>query len=177
MNSHKELSEQSTKYSPLLSKNIHLLFFVRLTGLLVMSFNVLLFFYNCGLTIVPFKFFTIWGMFLTFICFAAGTWNTMHQNDTSFNESQKYNPLKAWKWHVFLFEVAFSFQVVITVVFWTILWPTTSKEPRFQEPVRRFALIFDHVAPIILLTLDYIINATPVIGRHIYVLGTICMFY
>jgi hypothetical protein len=80
-----------------------------MTGLLVMSFNVALFFYNCGLTIVPFKFFTIWGMFITFVCFAAGTWITFQKNDTPFNESRKYNPLTAWKWYVFLYEVAFSF--------------------------------------------------------------------
>ena len=28
-----------------------------------------------------------------------------------------------------------------------------------------------------MLTVDYIVNATPIIGRHIFVLGTISMFY
>ena len=108
-NSHKEIHEQSVAQSPLLAKNSQLLKYVRLTGFLVMAFNVLLFFYNCGLTVVPFKFFTIWGMFITFTCFTAGTWVTFKGKDAVFDESRKYNFLSAWKWYVFLFEVAFSF--------------------------------------------------------------------
>lgn len=138
--------------------------YVRLLGLIGMSINVGLFLFNVGLSIDPYKYFTVWGMIFSFTCYATGTWIVFHKNEDSvFNEAQKHSPLCAWKIYIFMFETSIAIEIIITVVFWLILWPDASKAPEFQPPIRKIGLILDHTLPIACLTLDYFINAIPVI--------------
>ena len=76
-----------------------------------------------------------------------------------------------------MFEIAVAIEIIVTLVFWSILWESTSKLPFYQPPMRKLGLILDHGLPIVLLTLDYVVNATPVIWRHIYIIASLCLFY
>ena len=178
MNSHKEFCEQSSNFCPLFAKNSRVLKYVRLFGFICSSILILLLWYNAGFDIAVFKFFTVWGIYATLACYAAGTWIAFHQSeDAVFDEAQKHNLFCAWKIYIFMFEIAVSIEIVITLVFWLLLWEEAKNHPFYEPPMRKLGLVLDHGLPIVILTLDYVVNATPIICRHLLIIAIICLFY
>ena len=68
-----------------------------------------------------------------------------------------------WKIWTFLFQVTFMMDIIITAVFWTILYPDidfcTADAPNGFRELRCVNLIGDHSLPVFCLLVDYTSNA------------------
>lgn len=69
-----------------------------------------------------YKYFTIWGFTLTTVYFllVMASYLTRSCKPVSSDPS---SPFHIWKWVSFLFQTLLSWEIVITVVFWVLVWP------------------------------------------------------
>ena len=68
-------------------------------------------------------FFTCWGMITTgatFILLSVAAVKDMRKKSYIFNY---YSPMLLEKWIVMLFEISITFEAVITIVFWALIFP------------------------------------------------------
>jgi hypothetical protein len=68
-----------------------------------------------------------------------------------------------WKWCIFFYETSLTFEILITIFFWSVLFPImikTGKHPGI------FTFI-DHIAPVVVLTIDYTMNRIPFTLKHL----------
>mmetsp|Transcript_18400 Transcript_18400/g.31464 ORF Transcript_18400/g.31464 Transcript_18400/m.31464 type:complete len:101 (+) Transcript_18400:315-617(+) len=79
----------------------------------------------------PFKvlqYFTMWGIWMTFITLSTGLYiqfkyPTEYSISSQYEASKRHNPFQAWKFHIFVYELALVSEIIITIFFWTLLWP------------------------------------------------------
>ena len=103
-----------------------------------------------------------------------GTYITFFETKTV----DKYSPFCAWKWYIFTFELAFSMEVIITCFFWFILYDEMSKRPPYSDSAMQMVgLVAHHSLPLIMLSVDFMINAMPVVQRHINMIVPMCSAY
>lgn len=130
--------------------------------------------------IKEFKWFTRWGELFAFLAMFFGSFITNYDcepiesnnyQDRDFHH-YKYTPFRAWKWYIFFYEMAFTFEAIIVPVFWVILWPeiTVGKDTLIS-------CIMDHSVPMLVLLMDFFINAVPFTGRHFWMMIPIALAY
>jgi len=77
------------------------------------------------------RYFTRWGQVMTFFTFVVGSFVTNYDaepiedfnyQDLNFHHL-KYTPFRTWKWYIFLFEASLIFESIISIFFWTALYP------------------------------------------------------
>lgn len=123
-----------------------------------------------------FRFFTTWGLWLTFLTLIVGSFITnddinpvedYNYQDQNFLK-QKYSPLRAWKWFIFLYQLAFVYEIVITAFFWCVLF----KGGERRNLVHFITAIGAHSVPLAVLLLEYSYNTVPFCPRHaIFIFG------
>ena len=85
---------------------------------------------------------------------------------------------RAWKFYALLFEIAMCYEILISIFFWTMLYPGLIKDNAFSDSPWHFRQVCsDHCIPLILLTIDYMFNLVPFCYRHCSVGATIAMGY
>lgn len=112
-------------------------------------------------------FFTNWGIFLTTITYTLFTAFYLRQffAKASHEEHNRnfYSPWLLWKWCVFFYETSLTFEILITMFFWSVLFPIIVKSGKTPG----IFTYIDHIAPLVILTLDYAMNRIPFNMRHL----------
>jgi hypothetical protein len=128
--------------------------------------------------IAEFKYLTIWGMFLTLISIVLSLF--FCKDETAYLApdfiEKPYAYFQLWKWYIFIFELAISFEVIIAPYFWAFLWSAwnTGKEGTVEE----LNLIFCHSFSIAILLLEFfVVNAFPISFRHFSAIFFIMILY
>ena len=106
--------------------------------------------------------------------FIIGSFNTnfdaepiedFNYQDLNFHH-YKYTPFRTWKWYIFLFEASIVFETIISIFFWTILFPNVQKvwnDPKIDtSDLSKLSTVLDHSAPLALLLFDFSYNAVPI---------------
>jgi hypothetical protein len=119
-------------------------------------------------------YFTNWGIFITAITYTVFTIFTVRQyyylktkESMVRNYQNIYSPWLLWKWGVFLYVASFTFEIIITLFFWTVLF--------WEFKKKNIWLFVDHIAPIVVLLIDYFMNRIPFSFR-LLPLATIVLF-
>ena len=104
-----------------------------------------------------FKYFTEWGLAITAIYFTIVLVAYIEYYVT-MNKPKKlenaYSPFKLWKWVSFLFQAAILWEIIITLVFWTILWPGYSNHSFHYLIIE----MMYHLFPVVYLIIDFCMN-------------------
>ena len=105
----------------------HWLFLYRLFAFVLITLEECLNLYSHGGPWYDIRFITCWGLWMTWLCFGAGLFalDPPPVGDRALLKSLKYSPWRAWKWHTLLFELALTFEINITIVYWTLLFKST----------------------------------------------------
>jgi hypothetical protein len=111
------------------------------------------------------KFFTAWGIYITFITFFFGSL----PYKKSAESRDKIN--KAAKCYHVLFEIVLVSEVIITLVFWLGIYPTKAYKIYvanlcLDRPVPCLIIDLDHIIPIVLMSIDFIISKHIFLKRH-----------
>jgi hypothetical protein len=85
------------------------------------------------------------------------------------NYQNIYSPLLLWKWGIFFYVTSFTFEIIITIFFWAILFPLMKKADVFT--------FIDHIAPIVILLIDYTMSRIPFTIRHLPLAMIILLIY
>ena len=75
-----------------------------------------------------FEFFTIWGLNVTELYFTLSLLAYIVRKckgPPKEADKDPFSPWRLWKWVTFIFQTILLWELVITVVFWTILWKWT----------------------------------------------------
>jgi hypothetical protein len=115
-------------------------------------------------------YFTNWGIYLTTITYTFLFIFTVRQylckkdKESVMDTYSKnfYSPWRIWKWGIFFYETSLTFEIIITLFFWAVLVPGLSEESK-----RNPWTFIDHIAPIIILGIDYCLNRIPFNLRHL----------
>jgi hypothetical protein len=75
------------------------------------------------------------------------------------NYKNFFSPWLLWKWSIFFFETSLTFEIIITLFFWGVLFPGLDSHS--------LSTYIDHIAPIVILTIDYCLNRIPFNLRHL----------
>ena len=75
------------------------------------------------------------------------------------NYQNIYSPWLLWKWGIFFYEASFTFEIIITLFFWAVLFPNDKHRNPFTY--------IDHILPIAILLVDYSMNRIPFSIRHL----------
>jgi hypothetical protein len=68
--------------------------------------------------------------------------------------------------------------VIITCFFWFLLYDAMKKIPHYaNNPTQMLGLVLHHSLPLIMLSADYLINAMPIVQRHICAILPMCGVY
>lgn len=104
-----------------------------------------------------FKYFTEWGLAITAIYFTIVIvayiefFLTMKQPKKL---TDPYSPFRLWKWVTFLFQAALLWEIIITLVYWSILWPGES-DHSLQSLIDEMMF---HLFPCVYLIIDFCMN-------------------
>ena len=71
----------------------------------------------------------------------------MSKLDSGYDPSPWY----LWKWCNFLFMTSFCWNVLITTIFWSLLYPSIKGSADYMD-------FFDHILPLILTLIDFLMN-------------------
>eukprot|EP00355_Strombidium_rassoulzadegani_P009531 CAMPEP_0168628900 /NCGR_PEP_ID=MMETSP0449_2-20121227/12097_1 /TAXON_ID=1082188 /ORGANISM="Strombidium rassoulzadegani, Strain ras09" /LENGTH=163 /DNA_ID=CAMNT_0008671363 /DNA_START=304 /DNA_END=795 /DNA_ORIENTATION=- len=84
---------------------------------------------------------------MTFITLSTGLYiqfkyPTEYSISSQYEASKRHNPFQAWKFHIFVYELALVSEIIITIFFWTLLPLAPSYHPSdrlyFQlDPLRQ----------------------------------------
>ena len=176
-NNHKQFEDQ-TKQTGLIT-NPKIIYYIRLTMATTLVFDWVLLFINVPVNkwYTVMKFFTQWGVLFTTICTISSVLLDTSSDGYKFNQKQKYNFFKSWKWFTFLFQLCFIMELIITPFFWLLLWGDMSASKKGQ-PVQLLGLVLDHALPMVCLLVEYVfLSAIPFSKRHFIGIVTICSIY
>eukprot|EP00347_Sterkiella_histriomuscorum_P003457 403364223 len=127
-----------------------------------------------------FVYFTKWGIFLTTITYTFLA--AFHIQQYFFRKSKDsllrnyqsfYSPWLLWKWGIVFYESAFTFEVVIVLFFWIVLYPLMDH----SDPGDLRDNILMHASPMAILVADYVINRIPFSFKHLPVSIFIMLMY
>jgi len=146
---------------------------VRVIEVLLLVFNWIVLICASENIIDEFKYLTIWGMFVTLISVVMSFWFCKDAEEKVLLENpNKF--LSLWKWYIFFFELAMSFEVVIAPYFWAFLWSVWDD----TKGIEYLNLILCHSISIAILALEFLcINALPISLRHYSVIFALCVLY
>jgi hypothetical protein len=91
-------------------------------------------------------------------------------------EDDKFSIFRAWKWHIYFYEVSLVVETLVSLFFWLLLYKDMVKNPRYEDPVKFLELIIDHIL-IIFLLLDCLVNSVPFVRRHMKAMVPIGVSY
>jgi len=74
-----------------------------------------------------------------------------------------------WKWGIFFYEISLTFEIIITLFFWAVLFPLMKSKSAWT--------FIDHISPILILTIDYCLNRIPFSLRHLPLSMGILLIY
>jgi hypothetical protein len=104
-----------------------------------------------------YKYFTNWGVTMTELYFTTILLSYAVQRCGKEQDRTPYAPCKMWKFVTYLFQTAITWEVIITIVYWALLWPTeTHANHGIWYDFKRTCLV--HLLPLIYLTVDFILN-------------------
>ena len=83
--------------------------------------------------------------------------------------SNFYSPWRLWKWCIFFYETSLTFEIIITLFFWSVLFPLIK--------IQNIPLYLDHITPIVMLGIDYCMNRIPFNLRHLPISMGIMLIY
>ena len=177
-NSHKQFEDQAKQTGMITNPKI--IYYIRLTMAATLVFDWILL---LGFNVPPkmwytvMKFFTQWGVFLTTLCTISSVMVETSSDGYKFNQYQKYNFFKAWKWFTFLFQLSFIMELIITPFFWIMLWDAEVKK-REGKALPILGLVLDHALPMVCLLIEYFLcSAMPFTKRHFIGIVIICGTY
>ena len=117
-----------------------------------------------------FIYFTKWGVFIATVAYTfLGLFHIrqyfLKRSKKSLVESYHnfFSPWLLWKWAIIFYETAFTFEVVITLFFWLVLYPATDH----SDPVDLRNNLLIHASPMAILLADFIINRIPFSFKHL----------
>ena len=120
-------------------------------------------------------YFTNWGIYFTCATYTFFSIHSIRQyicikseDELRTEKLNLYSSWVLWKWAVFLYETSLSFEVIITLFFWGVLFDPDDND------VWDYV---DHILPIAILVLDYAMNRVPFIFRHLAVSINIMFIY
>ena len=106
-----------------------------------------------GFTFGLFVFMTEWGVWTTALCYMFA--GAMYLKPFAENEFVK-------KAYIVLFAIAFSFEVMITILFWVVLGKAAF-DPKVVPTARsKLSMFMDHAVPMACLIADFCCNRIPV---------------
>ncbi|CDW91679.1 UNKNOWN [Stylonychia lemnae] len=144
----------------------------------VAAWRILAFLYLFGLAIwtiaddpkLCWIYFTKWGVFITTITYGilaayqVRQYILIRSKKSVLQHYQNfYSPWLLWKWGIIFYESAFTFEVVITLFFWAILYPDSDH----SDPNNLRNNLLLHASPIVVLVTDYVINRIPFQFKHL----------
>lgn len=106
-----------------------------------------------------YKYFTIWGMTLTTIYFLIvmiGYLCEYCNKGERGIDPKPYSPFRMWKWVTFTFQAALTWETVITIVYWALLWPTEDHSDGAWHDFIRTSI--GHLWPFVYLMIDFVLN-------------------
>ena len=94
------------------------------------------------------------------------------------NNIEKYSPFALWKWYLLMYQFVFILNILITGLFWGVLFKSKIKEPKFEDWRLLTGLIMDHAYPLIIIFWDWILISTvPFALRHALAFFPISVLY
>jgi hypothetical protein len=150
------LSYQHMHAAPWANPHVLAIFRV-LCSVLLLSLSLFHLIKNKNPTLI---YFTNWGIFFTAITYTVFAIFTIRQyfflktkESIIRNYQNTYSPWLLWKWGIFLYCASFVFEIIITLFFWGVLFPGMKNPDIFT--------FVDHIAPIVILLIDYSMNRIP----------------
>ena len=114
--------------------------------------------------LLSFVYFTKWGVLVTtitytFLCaFHVRQYVCLRTKESLLkNYRNFYSPWLLWKWAIISYESAFTFEVVIVLFYWAVLYP----DQDHTEEGFYVNNVLLHAMPMIILLIDYGINRVP----------------
>ena len=105
-----------------------------------------------------FKYFSNWGVILTLITMVLALRVPFREDSNAQQQSSNSSKSGRWKSYLIFFQMSLVFEVVITVVYWAFM----------SRPKHNFGTkICIHIVPIISLTIEFCLMATPFSMRHL----------
>jgi len=105
-----------------------------------------------------YKYFTNWGFTMTeFYFIIVVLAYAVDRFGSKAQDSNHFGNCKMWKWVTYLFQTAITWEVIITIVYWGLLWPTeTHVAHGWLYDFKRTILV--HLLPLIFLSIDFALN-------------------
>ena len=123
------------------------------------------------------EYFTIWGWLLTVTTVIMSQFLNPTYTARGYFRS-KNSCFLAWKWFTILFQFSLIMEIIITPVFWILLWGYVKDEPKFEPFWKKTALILDHCMPLIILLFEFVfVNAIAFSRRHLLLLILLSFIY
>ena len=120
------------------------------------------------------KFLTHWGSSLSWMAHILGLILHFYNKESV----RKYHFCNLWKWYTYFYQITFITNIIITIIFWTLLWKLMYNKGPFTTPLKNASLVCDHAVPMFCLTVDYIlINSMTFAGRHFLIQLPLLLFY
>jgi hypothetical protein len=109
-------------------------------------------------TTSDFKYFTVWGVTITelYFCLVMGSY-VINSIRGGGKERDPHSPIRMWKFVSVFFQMALLWEVIITCVYWTILWPFET-HPEGTKFTAFWHTSLVHLLPVIYLIVEYIFN-------------------
>jgi hypothetical protein len=121
-------------------------------------------------------YFTHWGIYMSTATYTFFTLFTIRyhfflttKESIANNFKNIYSSWLLWKWSVFFYCASLTYEIIITLFFWVILYPSITNPSVFT--------FLDHIAPIVILLLDYVMNRIPFSIRHLPVAFALLIIY
>jgi hypothetical protein len=103
-----------------------------------------------------YKYFTTWGMTITTLYYVLlMVAYILKRFETPNQQKNPYSPFRMWKWVTFIYQCALCWETIITIVYWSVLWPTEVHINKWHEIKKNF---LGHLFPLIYLYIDYALN-------------------
>lgn len=84
-----------------------------------------------------------------------------------------YSPWILEKWSIFFFEFILTFEGVITVFYWSTLYDPAT----YPTSYLKITNLINHALPLIVLTIDFVMNTVPFHYRHVPIMLGIMLIY
>jgi hypothetical protein len=120
-------------------------------------------------------YFTNWGIFVTTITYSfffasiVKLYLCKSPTPAALENSNFHSPWILWKWGIFFYETSLTFEIIITLFFWTVLFAAVKHSS--------IKLFLDHITPIVILVIDYAMNRIPFNLRHMPISAALMLIY
>jgi hypothetical protein len=85
------------------------------------------------------------------------------------NRKYKNSIFQAWKWHTILFQISLTTEVIITIIFWPILYTPAPAVGQFKNvDLYQASKIIDNYLPLVILLIDFFLSNPVFLIRHMF---------